>query len=101
VLTVPASAQTHQIVQNGGFESNVSEWAVNQGSLNHTTATVHAGSGAAETIIHPDWGVSDVVQCVDVSAAIRTWPAPDGTSGTPLHPYPAQPMGGSWFLAQQ
>jgi hypothetical protein len=87
VLAVPTSAQTRQIVQNGGFESCVSEWTVNQGDLNHTTATVHTGSGSAETTIHPQWGASDVVQCIDVSTIIKTWPAPDGIERLTLSGY--------------
>jgi hypothetical protein len=79
VLAASAWAQTHQIVRNGGFETDVNGWTVNQGSLNHTTAIVHTGSGSAEMIIHPEWHVSHIVQCTDVSAIMETWPAPGGT----------------------
>jgi hypothetical protein len=87
VLAVPASAQAHQIVQNGGFETDVSGWVVNQGDLHYTTATVHTGSGSAETTIHPQWGASDVVQCADVRAIMETWPAPNGTKQLTLSGY--------------
>lgn len=60
---------------------------MNQGELHHTTATVYAGSGSAETIIHPQWGASDVVQCVDVSGLIGAWPAPNGTKQLILSAY--------------
>jgi hypothetical protein len=75
VLVASAWAQGHQIVRNGGFETDVNGWTVNQGSLNHTTAIVHTGSGSAEMIIHPEWHVSHIVQCTDVSAMLETWPA--------------------------
>jgi hypothetical protein len=87
VLAIPASAQAHQIVQNGGFETDVSGWVVNQGDLHHTTATVHTGSGSAETIIHSQWGASDVAQCSDVRAIMDTWPAPNGTKRLTLSGY--------------
>jgi hypothetical protein len=87
VLAIPASAQAHQIVQNGGFETDISGWVVNQGDLHYTTATVHTGSGSAETIIHPQWGASDIVQCTDVRAIVETWPAPNGTKRLTLSGY--------------
>jgi hypothetical protein len=86
-LAIPASARTHQIVQNGGFETDVSGWTVNQGALRHTTATVRAGSGAAQTIIHSQWDASDVVQCADVSALVETWPASNGKKQLTLSGY--------------
>lgn len=60
---------------------------MNQGDLYYTTATVRTGSGAAETIIHPQWGVSDVVQCADVHAIMGSWPAPSGTKRLTLSGY--------------
>jgi hypothetical protein len=87
VLTIPAGTQTHQIVQNGGFEIDVSGWAVNQGDLYHTTVMVHSGSGSAQTIIHSQWGASDIVQCANVSTIVGTWPAPNGTKQLILSGY--------------
>ncbi len=87
MLAIAASAQAHQIVQNGGFETDVNGWAVNQGDLHHTTATVHTGSGSAQTVIHPQWGASDIAQCADVSAVMGTWPAPNGTKQLTLSGY--------------
>jgi hypothetical protein len=87
VLAVTASAQAHQVVRNGGFETDVSGWHVSQGDLRHTTVTVHTGSGSAETIIHPQYGASDIVQCADVSAIMGTWPAPNGTRQLTLSGY--------------
>jgi hypothetical protein len=86
-LAVPAGVQTCQIVRNGGFETDVSGWSVNQGDLYHTTATVHSGSGSAQTIIHSQWGASDIVQCANVSAIVKTWPAPNGTKQLILSGY--------------
>lgn len=87
MLAIPASAQAHQIVQNGGFETDISGWTVNQGDLHHTTATVRTGSGSAEAIIHPRYGASDIVQCADVSAIMGTWPTPNGTKQLTLSGY--------------
>jgi hypothetical protein len=87
IFTTSAWAQSHQIVRNGGFETDVDGWTATQGSLNHTTAIVHAGSGSAETIIHPEWHISHVVQCADVSTMMETWPAPGGTKRLALSGY--------------
>lgn len=87
MLAATVSAQAHQIVQNGGFETDVSGWAVSQGSLHHTTATVHTGSGSAQAIIHPQYGASDVVQCIDVSAIMETWTTPDEAKQLTLSGY--------------
>lgn len=87
MLAATASAQAHQIVQNGGFETDVSGWAVSQGSLQHTTAIVHTGSGSAQAIVHPQYGASDIVQCIDVSTIMETWTTPDGAKQLTLSGY--------------
>lgn len=60
---------------------------MSQGSLQHTTAIVHSGSGSAQAIIHPQYGASDIVQCTNVSAIMETWPAPNGAKRLTLSGY--------------
>lgn len=72
---------TKQIITNGGFETDVSGWDVNDGVLSHTTTVVHTGdgSGQLDLVNNLEGGyVGNFSQCIDLSGDLVDWP-PLGT----------------------
>lgn len=80
--STPACAQGEGIVQNGGFDSDTSDWEKPYGRLVHTTSEYNSAPGAAELVTsHASDSLEHLGtfgQCIDLGAQLDGWPKADG-----------------------
>ncbi|MGD8969522.1 MAG: choice-of-anchor Q domain-containing protein, partial [Anaerolineae bacterium] len=80
--STPACAQGGGIVQNGGFDSDVSDWEKPYGRLLHTTSEYNSAPGAAQLVTsHSSDSLEQLGtfgQCIDLGAQLEGWPEVDG-----------------------
>ena len=89
-LILSACAQTKQIVQNGGFDSDTNHWDRPYGRLEHATSEHNTGPGAAQLVTDGSPDLHDHLgtfgQCIDLSSELDNWPEVDDIGAYPSGP---------------
>jgi len=81
VIALPASTQspTKSLLFNGDFDTNVSGWVAEAGTLVRTEVDPYSGLGAAQVTIDEGDGYAWIYQCIDLTGELDDWPvAGDG-----------------------
>ena len=72
----------HQVVKNGGFDSDTGYWDLPYGTLRRTTSEYNTGPGAAQLITSDSDGLGDYRgtfgQCIDLRDELGDWYELDG-----------------------